>query len=191
MSDTPSTMLELGTPLPAFRLPNFNGDYTSSDEFKGSPVLVMFICNHCPFVKHVAGTLSELAKTYQSKGVGVVAINSNDVSVYPADSPENMAAFVAQHHFSFPYLFDETQQVARAYRAACTPDFYLFDSSHRLVYRGQMDDSRPSNGIPVTGRDLTDAVEKLLAGDPVSPEQMPSLGCNIKWKPGNEPDYFG
>jgi thiol-disulfide isomerase/thioredoxin len=191
MANTPSTMLELGTPLPPFHLPDFNGVYTSSDKFKGSPVLVMFICNHCPFVKHVASTLSELAKTYQSKGVGVVAINSNDVSAYPADSPENMAGFAAQHHFSLPYLFDETQEVARAFRAACTPDFYLFDSSHRLVYRGQMDDSRPSNGIPVTGKDLTDAVEKLLAGESVSPEQMPSLGCNIKWKPGNEPDYFG
>ena len=190
MAETPSTMLELGTPAPFFRLPDLDGKLVSLDDFRGKPLLVAFICNHCPYVKHVIDKFSELAREYQRKGVAVVAINSNDVDAYPEDSPERMREFAAKHHFTFPYLFDESQEVAKAYRAACTPDFYLFDREHKLVYRGQMDGSRPGNGVPVTGEDLTRAVELLLAGKPIPEDQRPSVGCNIKWKPGNEPDYF-
>lgn len=150
----------------------------------------MFICNHCPYVKHVISKLSDLVKDYQSRGVAVVGINSNDVENYPDDAPEKMKQFAAQHDFNFPYLYDESQSVAKAYRAACTPDFYLFNGEHKLVYRGQMDDARPHSDAPVTGRDLTAAVDNMLAGKPVFENQMPSMGCNIKWKPGNEPEYF-
>ncbi len=190
MARTLSTMLELGTPAPAFQLPDANGTLVSNTDFDGHDLLVMFICNHCPYVKHVVAELSALVKQYQSKGVKVVAISSNDVDNYPDDSPDNMKAFAEEHDFSFPYLYDERQEVAKAYKAACTPDFYLFDAAHKLVYRGQMDDSRPNTDIPVTGRDLTEAVDNLVNGKPVKPEQVPSMGCNIKWKAGNEPPYF-
>jgi len=183
--------LELGTTAPDFALPDTAGNTVSRSDFAGRPLLVMFICNHCPFVKHVRRKLAELCRQYQGKGVGVVGIQSNDILGYPDDSPENMAREIKQVGYTFPYLYDETQEVAKAYRAACTPDFFLFDAEHRLVYRGQMDSSRPGNGIPLTGGDLTAAVDAVVAGQPVSAEQRPSAGCNIKWKPGNEPDYFG
>ncbi len=188
---TPSTMLALGTPAPDFKLPDPSGKEHSLADFKGAPaLLVAFICNHCPYVKHVADEFASLAKEYQTKGVAVVAINSNDVSTHPADAPEKMAEEIQQRGYTFPYLYDETQEVARAYRAACTPDFYVFDKDQKLVYRGQMDSSRPDSGIPVTGKDLRAALDAVLAGQPVPEEQTPSIGCNIKWKAGNEPDYF-
>ena len=184
-------MLALGTVAPAFSLPDPTGKLVRLSDFQGAPaLLVMFICNHCPFVKHVRAELARLAHDYQAKGVAVVAINSNDANAYPEDSPARMAEEMRQAGYTFPYLFDESQAVAQSYRAACTPDFYLFDKGVRLVYRGQLDDSRPQNGIPVTGRDLRAALDAVLAGRPVSRDQKPSLGCNIKWKPGNEPDYF-
>jgi hypothetical protein len=147
------------------------------------------MCNHCPFVKHVIDNLVELIKDYQAREVAVVGINSNDVANYPDDSPKMMAELMRESGFTFPYLYDETQEVAKAYSAACTPDFFLFDGERSLVYRGQMDDSRPGNGIPVTGTDLTAAIDAVLAGEPVAGEQKPSIGCNIKWKKGNEPEY--
>jgi peroxiredoxin len=192
MVATPSTMLELKTKAPDFSLPDTtSGNTVSLGDFTGRPLLVMFVCNHCPFVKHVRAKLAELARTYQAKDVGVVAISSNDVASFPEDSPKNMKKEAAEAGYTFPYLYDETQEVAKAYRAACTPDFFLFDRDHRLAYRGQMDPSRPGNNVPVTGKDLTAAVDAVLAGKPVSAEQIPSMGCNIKWKRGNEPDYFG
>ena len=191
MVDTPSTMVPLGTEAPAFRLPDQEGKLLSIDDFKSSPaLLVVFLCNHCPFVKHVLPHFVGLARKYQSRGVGIVGISSNDVDSYPADAPEKMAELSKSMGFTFPYLYDESQQVARAYGAACTPDFYLFGADRRLVYRGQMDDSRPTNGRPVTGADLRAAIDAVLEGRPVSDEQRPSIGCNIKWKPGNEPEYF-
>jgi peroxiredoxin len=190
MAVTPSTMLELGTAAPDFALPDTTGKLVSRADFAGRPLLVMFICNHCPFVKHVRKKLAELAQQYRSKGVGVVGINSNDVTAFPEDSPANMAREVTDAGYTFPYLYDETQQVARAYRAACTPDFFLFDADHTLVYRGQIDSSRPGNELPVTGADLTAAINAVAAGEPVSTKQRPSAGCNIKWKPGNGPAYF-
>ncbi|MEJ2009051.1 MAG: thioredoxin family protein [Acidobacteriota bacterium] len=191
MVDTPSTMVPLGTKAPTFRLPDTEGKYVSIDDFKSSPaLLVVFMCNHCPFVKHVLPHFAGLAKEYQDRGVGVVGIASNDVDTYPADAPEKMAELSKDMGFTFPYLYDESQQVAKAYGAACTPDFYLFDADRRLVYRGQMDDSRPGNGRPVTGADLRAAIDAVLEGRPVSEDQKPSIGCNIKWKPGNEPEYF-
>ena len=160
-------------------------------DFADAPaVLVIFMCNHCPYVKHVAAGLAELAKEYQRRGVAVVGINANDVDTYPDDSPAKMAEEVKARGYTFPYLYDATQGVAKAYRAACTPDFYVFDRERKLVYRGQMDSSRPGSGVPVTGEDLRAALDAVLAGQPVSANQKPSLGCNIKWKPGNEPDYF-
>lgn len=187
MVRTHSTMLPLGTLAPDFTLPDPQGKSVALADFKGSrALLVMFICNHCPYVKHVREELIRLANDYLSKGVAIVAINSNDAQAYPDDSPDRMA----QEGYPFPYLVDEDQAVAKAYRAACTPDFYLFDGEQKLVYRGQLDDSRPSSGIPVTGRDLRAALDAVLSGQPVALEQKPSLGCNIKWKPGNEPDYF-
>lgn len=192
MARTPSTMLELGTAAPDFALLEpATGNTVSLSDFRGEPLVVVFICNHCPFVKLIAEKLAEVANTYQEKGVSFVAINSNDVANYPDDSPEKMVDFVKEYGVGFPYVFDETQEVAKAYRAACTPDFYLFDSDHKLVYRGQFDAARPGNEEPVTGADLADAIKALLANLPVTDEQTPSLGCNIKWKPGNEPDYFG
>lgn len=192
MARTPSTMLELGTPAPDFNLPEpATGKRIGLRDFTGRPVLVVFICNHCPYVLHIADKLAEVAKTFQQSDVEFVAINSNDVANYPDDSPEKMPAMSERFGFTFPYLFDESQEVARAYQAACTPDFYLFDADHRLVYRGQFDDARPRNEEPVTGSDLSDAIKALLANMPPIDEQKPSLGCNIKWKAGNEPDYFG
>jgi peroxiredoxin len=184
-------MLPLGTTAPHFALPDPNGKFVSLDDFKnGSALLVVFICNHCPYVKHIRAQFASLAKEYQSHGVGVVAINSNDVESYPEDGPEYMAAEIKQVGYTFPYLSDQNQHVAQAYRAACTPDFYLFDRNHRLVYRGQFDDSRPGNGRPVTGADLRTALDALLAGLVVPENQKPSVGCNIKWKPRNAPEYF-
>jgi len=183
-------MLTLGTAAPEFQLPDTNGRTVSLADFKTAPVLVvMFICNHCPYVKHLRSGLAEFGRDCAGKGVAVVAINSNDVVAYPEDSPAKMAAEVKAAGYSFPYLFDESQRVAKSYRAACTPDFFLFDRSRRLVYRGQFDASRPGNGIPVTGKDLRAAVEAVLKGVPPSLNQAASMGCNIKWKSGNEPEY--
>jgi thiol-disulfide isomerase/thioredoxin len=192
MARTPSTMmLELGAPAPDFSLPEpATGKTVSLADCRGARgLLVIFMCNHCPYVKHIRHTLAEFAREYQPKGLKIVGINSNDVANYPDDSPEKMIAEVRAINYPFPYLYDETQQVAKAYRAACTPDLYLFDADGKLVYRGQFDASRPGNNLPVTGADLRAAVDALLAGRPISPDQKPSLGCNIKWKPGNEPDY--
>ncbi len=184
-------MLALGSAAPDFSLPDVTGKTVSLSDFKNSPaLLVMFICNHCPFVKHVRGELAKLGRDYSSKGAALVAINANDASKYPDDGPERMKEEVKSAGYTFPYLYDLTQNVAQAYRAACTPDFFLFDRERRLVYRGQLDDSRPGNGVPVTGKDLRAALDAVLAGKPVPPDQKPSIGCNIKWKPGNEPDYF-
>ncbi|HEY8280747.1 MAG TPA: thioredoxin family protein [Bdellovibrionota bacterium] len=192
MAKTPSTMLELETEAPDFSLKDaVTGKTVSRTDFKGKPLLVMFICNHCPFVKHVAAKLAEIGTVFQEKGMGVVAINSNDISTHPDDSPENMRIEARASGYTFPYLFDETQRVAQAYQAACTPDFYLFDRQHRLVYRGQLDGSRPGNNVPVTGQDLMAAAELLLGGGTIPPDgQKASLGCNIKWKKGNEPAYY-
>jgi len=191
MAETPSTMLALGTKAPPFRLPDPYGKWVSLDDFKDAPaLLVVFMCNHCPYVKHIRSRFAELAKEYQAKGVGVVGINSNDIESYPDDGPEKMAEEIKQVGYTFPYLSDESQEVAKAYRAACTPDFYLFDRDRRLVYRGQFDDSRPGNGRPVTGVDLRAALDAVLAGRPAPSNQRPSLGCNIKWKRGNAPEYF-
>jgi peroxiredoxin len=191
MAATNSTMLPLGTPAPEFRLADTKGKFVSLSDFHEAPaLLVAFICNHCPYVKHIRAGLAQLARDYQRPGVAVVAINSNDVDNYPADSPVKMAEEVATAGYIFPYLYDTTQEVAKAYRAACTPDFFVFDQDQRLVYRGQMDDSRPGNGLAVTARDLRAALDSVLKGEAVSNQQKASIGCNIKWKPGNEPDYF-
>jgi len=188
---TPSTMLPLGTKAPDFSLPNIDGKTVSLRDLQGAPaLLVIFMCNHCPYVKHVADGMAQLAREYQARGVAVVGINSNDTTNHPADSPEQMVHEAETRGYTFPYLFDESQEVARAYRAACTPDFYVFDKDQRLVYRGQMDSSRPNSGQPVTGKDLRAALDAVLAGKPASAEQRPSIGCNIKWKPGKEPEYF-
>jgi peroxiredoxin len=184
-------MLPLGTKAPQFSLTNVDGRTVSLSDFHGAPALVViFMCNHCPYVKHVAPVLARLAQEYQAKGVAVVGINSNDPSQYPDDSPEQMVHEVERRGYTFAYLFDESQEVAKAYRAACTPDFYVFDRQQRLAYRGQMDASRPDSGIPVTGEDLRQALDAVLADKPVPQAQKPSLGCNIKWKTGAEPDYF-
>jgi peroxiredoxin len=189
---TPSTMLDLGTKAPDFSLPDVHGRKVSLSDFASAKVLVvLFICNHCPYVKHIRRGLAQIARDYGPRSVAFVAINSNDVDQYPDDSPPNMAAEAQQYGYDFPYLFDETQSVAKAYRAACTPDIYVFDEDRVLVYRGQFDESRPGKDIPVTGEDLRAAIDALLAGRPVSDDQVPSMGCNIKWKPGNEPEYFG
>jgi len=190
MAVTASRMLELGISAPDFRLPDTEGNVVSLADFDKSPaLLVIFMCNHCPFVKHVLDKLVELIKEYQAKGVAVLGINSNDVADYPDDSPDKMAKLAKEGGFTFPYLYDETQEVAKAYSAACTPDFFLFDGNRSLVYRGQMDDSRPGNGMTVTGADLTAAIDAVLGGKPIAADQKPSMGCNIKWKSGNEPDY--
>jgi len=191
MVRTPSTMLPLGTGAPDFALPNVDGrTVTLADAAGPRGTLVMFICNHCPFVKHVADELAALGRDCLPRGIGVVAISSNDVSSHPADSPEQMVHEAEERGYVLPYLYDETQEVAHAYHAACTPDFFLFDGDRKLAYRGQLDSSRPGNDVPVTGADLRAAIDALLAGHPVPTEQRPSLGCNIKWKPGNEPAYF-
>jgi len=184
-------MLPLGTKAPDFRLPDPSGKTFSLADFNDAPALaVVFMCNHCPYVKHIRNGLAKLARDYQPRGVVVVGINSNDVANYPADSPARMAEEAASAGYVFPYLYDETQAVAKAYHAACTPDLYLFDKEQRLVYRGQFDDSRPGNGIPGTGKDLRAALDAVLTGKPVLLNQKPSIGCNIKWKPANEPEYF-
>jgi peroxiredoxin len=185
MARTPSTMVALGTPAPPFQLPEpATGRIIALDNFHAAPaLLVMFICNHCPFVKHVRDELAGLGRDYQKKGVAIVAINSNDVANFPDDSPAKMKDEVEAAGYTFPYLFDETQEVARAYDAACTPDFFLYDRNRRLVYRGQLDDSRPNSDTAVTGKDLRAALDAVLAGKPLNQQQIPSMGCNIKWKP--------
>lgn len=192
MALTPSAMVDLGTKAPDFRLPDTEGKTIRLNDFRDAKaLLVIFLCNHCPYVKHVRGELAKLAREYQGKGVAVVGINSNDVATHPDDSPEMMRREKAEIGYTFPYLYDETQEVAQAYQAACTPDFFLFDRDRTLVYRGQLDESRPGNPIPVTGKDLRAALDAVLAGTPVAEVQRPSMGCNIKWKPGNEPRYAG
>jgi peroxiredoxin len=187
MSLTPSTMLPLGTAAPDFRLPDADGKMFALTDGKNAPATaVFFICNHCPYVKHIQSALAKLGQEYQQRGVAVFAINSNDVKSHPDDSPAQMK----KAGYAFPYLFDETQAVAKTYRAACTPDFFVFDSKRNLAYRGQFDDSRPGNGRQVTGHDLRAALDAVLAGNPVPEPQVASIGCNIKWKSGNAPDYF-
>jgi len=184
-------MLTLGTVAPGFALPATDGRTVALGDFADAPaLLVMFLCNHCPYVKHIRAELADLIHEYQERGLQAVAINANDAKAYPEDSFKKMAEEVKSQRYTFPYLYDETQAVAKAYRAACTPDFFLFDRDRKLVYRGQMDSSRPGNSVPVTGADLRAALEAVLAGKKISPKQKPSLGCNIKWKPGNEPDYW-
>lgn len=191
MVRTASTMLPLGSPAPDFSLPNVDGKTVSLADFQGKAgLLVVFMCNHCPFVIHVRSQLAQFAKEYSDKGLSIVGISSNDVVEYPQDGPEAMKVEHASAGYVFPYLYDATQSVAKAYRAACTPDFFLFDRDLRLVYRGQFDDSRPKTDIPVTGSDLRSAADALLAGMPVVANQKPSIGCNIKWKAGSEPNYF-
>jgi peroxiredoxin len=186
-------MLPLGTPAPDFSLPDVvTGQTISLSTFADKPaLLVMFICQHCPYVKHVQEELARIGRDYKDRGVGIVAISANDVEKYPEDSPENLKKMAETLGFTFPFCYDESQEVAKAFSAACTPDFFLFDADRKLVYRGQLDDSRPGlPDVPVTGKDLRAALDNLLAGKPIDPNQKPSLGCNIKWKPGNEPDYF-
>ncbi len=192
MALTPSTMmLELGATAPDFSLPEpATGKTVTLADFKGAPgLLVVFMCNHCPYVKHIRHALAEFAREYQARGLKIVSINANDAANHPNDSPAKMVEEVKAIHYPFPYLYDETQEVAKAYHAACTPDLYLFDKDLKLVYRGQFDGSRPGNTVPVTGADLRAAADALLTGRSVSPEQKPSIGCNIKWKAGNEPEY--
>lgn len=185
-------MLELGTSLPAFRLPDLGGKWISSGQFDQAPaLLVVFICPHCPVVRHIRKEFARFTSEYQKNGLAVVAINANDPVAFPDDDPDGMRREISEAGYTFPYLVDESQDVAKAYRAACTPDFFLFDASRKLVYRGQFDDSRPKNNIPTTGSDLRAAVDAVLAGRSPSPDQKPSVGCNIKWKVGNEPEYFG
>lgn len=193
MVKTASTMQELGTPAPDFKLLEpLSGEDKSLADFKDAQaLLVIFMCNHCPYVIHLRNALAEFGRNYQTKGLAIVAINSNDTDNYPADSPEKMVEEINQTGYTFPYLYDEDQSAAKDYRAACTPDFFLYDADRKLVYRGQFDDSRPGNDRPVTGKDLATAVDTVLTGQQVPAEQIPSLGCNIKWKPGSEPDYFG
>ena len=183
-------MLPLGTVAPDFKLPDTNGKIISIADFASAPaLLVIFMCNHCPYVVHIRAGLAQLARDYQPRGVAVVGINSNDVENYPSDGPVLMKEEAKAAGYTFPYLFDESQSVAHAYRAACTPDIFLFDAHRKLVYRGQFDDSRPGNGLPVTGKDIRTALDQLLAAQPMPADQKPSIGCNIKWKAGNEPDY--
>ncbi len=193
MALTASTMLSLGTQAPDFHLADVvSGEIISLSSFADKKaLLVMFICRHCPFVKHIQEELVQLGLDYFTSDLGIVAISANDANNYPDDAPDSLKAMATELGFKFPLCYDETQEIAKAYTAACTPDFFLFDAAGNLVYRGQLDDSRPSNGKPVTGLDLRAAIEALLAGKPVEGEQKPSIGCNIKWKPGKEPSYFG
>lgn len=191
MVAVPSTMQALGSPVKPFNLPDAAGDHFVSEvSFVGKPLLVMFICNHCPYVIHLAAKMAEVANMAKSQGFGVVAISANDAQAYPQDGPAPMAEFAKQYKFDFPYLFDESQEVAKAFGAACTPDFFVYDKNHRLQYRGQMDASRPGNSAPVDAKDLQKALDDVLAQRPTGEEQIPSIGCNIKWRAGNEPDYF-
>ncbi|MCH8274422.1 MAG: thioredoxin family protein [Armatimonadetes bacterium] len=190
MAATPSTMIALGTEAPDFSLPNVDGTTVSRDDFKeAKALLVIFVCNHCPFVVHVKDEIGRVARDYAGRGVALVAINANDVDEYPQDSPDNMRMKAEEWGWTFPYLYDESQDVAKAYRAACTPDFFLFDAERRLAYRGQLDDSRPGNAQPVNGADLRRALDAVLAGEKPGEEQKASVGCNIKWKPGSTPEY--
>ena len=190
MGATASTMLDLGTVLPPFRLRDLDGKAVTSHDFSSAKgVLVAFLCPHCPFVRHIRTEFAQLAADAQRRGLAVIAVNSNDVTAFPEDGPEGMRAEVKEAGYTFPYLFDESQDVAKAFHAACTPDLFLFDGRSRLVYRGQFDDSRPKSDIPVTGKDLKAAIDAVLDGTPM-PVQRPSLGCNIKWLKGNEPEYF-
>lgn len=184
MAETASTMLPLGTKAPHFTLPDtVSGETLSLDQLTGAAgTVIMFICNHCPYVKHIQTKLAEVAKKYQAQEISFIAINSNDVKNYPNDSPEKMAAEASAQRYTFPYLFDETQAVAKAYQAACTPDFYVFDENNKCVYRGRFDEATPGNKATVTGKDLCDALDSLLVGRAISSDQKPSLGCNIKWK---------
>ncbi len=193
MVKTPSTMLDLGTQAPSFSLPDpVTGRIVYRDDFADTKgLLVAFLCNHCPFVKHIVDEFSAFAAEYQERGLAIVAINPNDIETHPEDSPEQMVAEAGKRGYTFPYLVDESQEIAKSYRAACTPDFFLFDRDFRLVYRGQFDTSRPSLQTPVTGADLRNASDAVLAGIAPTDAQIPSLGCNIKWKPGNAPDWFG
>ncbi len=191
MVETASTMLPLGSPAPEFSLPNVDGRTVSLADFEGKPaLLVIFMCNHCPFVIHVREELARFAAEYQERGVAVVGISSNDVDGYPQDGPDKMKLEAQQAGYTFPYLYDASQGVAKAYHAACTPDFFLFDKNRHLVYRGQFDDSRPRSGVAATGADVRRACDAVLKGKPVDADQQPSIGCNIKWKPGNAPSYF-
>jgi peroxiredoxin len=193
MVKTASTMLALGTAAPEFHLPDVvSGETISLATFSGSKaLLLMFICQHCPFVKHVQSELAKIGHDYGDRPLGIVAISANDVANYPDDSPQKLKQMAQEFNFNFPVCYDESQSVSKSYTAACTPDFFLFDSLSKLVYRGQLDDSRPSNGVPVTGKDLRQAIDAVLQDRAIDFEQKPSIGCNIKWKPGNEPDYFG
>ena len=189
MVQTPSTMLSLGTPAPDFSLPEpATGNQLSLSEQAGKPLLLAFSCNHCPYVLHIIDSFVQFANSAQKRGLAVIMISANDATGYPQDGPDKMAEFADERGFEFPYLYDESQQVAGAYQAACTPDFYLFDAAHRLVYRGQYDGSRPGNQQPVTGAQLQAAVDALLSGDAIASEQIPSVGCNIKWRDGNQPE---
>ena len=191
MSLTPSTMLALGTPAPNFKLPDVtSGNMVSLDDFKGKKaLLVMFICRHCPYVQHVEEEIAKIGQDYQNKDIGIISISANDINLYPQDSPENLREMAQELNLDFPYLYDKSQEIAKAYTAACTPDFFLFDKDRKLVYRGQLDDSRPGNNLPVTGKDLRDVIDAILEDKPINPNQKPSIGCNIKWKPGNEPSH--
>jgi peroxiredoxin len=186
-----SVMLPLGTTAPSFILPDVTtGKMYSLDAFHGKDaLLVMFICRHCPYVKHVEQEIAKIGKDYQDNKLGIIAVSSNDPATYPDDAPDQLKEMAKRLGFRFPFCFDEQQEIAKAYKAACTPDFYLFDAQRRLVYRGQLDDSRPGNNKPVTGRDLRAAIDAVLAGKPVDDKQKPSIGCSIKWKPGNAPSY--
>jgi len=191
MSRTPSTMLELGTRAPDFDLPDpLSGGSVSLSDYRDMPLLIVFSCNHCPYVLHLLQSFSEFAREARKSGLSVVMINANDIDNFPADSPHKMIDLVNEYKLDFPYLYDESQQVATAYQAACTPDFFLFDSQHRLVYRGQYDASRPGNDEEITGVDLKSACQALLEDKAISTQQLPSMGCNIKWRDGNEPQYF-
>lgn len=195
MAATESTMLELGVQAPDFKLlntnPSFPMETVSLTDFRGAKgLLLMFVCNHCPYVIHLRGALIALANEYADKGLKVVAISSNSADSHPQDGPEAMRKEAQTHHFPYVYLYDQTQAVAKAYKAACTPDFYLFDGDQKLAYRGRFDGSRPKNGIPVSGKDMLQAVDAVLIGELPGGEQIPSMGCNIKWAPGNEPEYF-
>lgn len=191
MALTASTMLELNTKAPEFQLPDVGGKTISLDTFADKKaLLVMFICRHCPFVKHIQTELAQLGKDYKEQNLGIVAISTNNAAQYPDDAPDKLKQMAEELGFTFPFCYDETQETAKAYTAACTPDFFLFNAQRELVYRGQLDDSRPSNSIPVTGKDLRLAIDTVLADKPITGEQKPSIGCNIKWKPGNEPSYY-
>ena len=193
MARTQSTMLKLGTKAPNFQLPDVvSGNTISLETFADKKaMLVMFICQHCPFVKHVKQELAKIGSDYADRSLGIVAISANDVANYPDDSPDNLKVMATDLDFKFPLCYDESQEVAKNYTAACTPDFFLFDGDRALVYRGQLDESRPSNDKPVTGKDLRSAIDAVLADKEIDRDQKPSIGCNIKWKPGKEPAYYG